>query len=74
MRTMWGPAIAVVCALFAGRAAAQEGWGATFSPQNLATVSAPLDTVMVIPAGSEAARGIAADALIAALVLTPCSW
>ena len=66
-RIVRGLAIAITCLALIGRADAQEGWGATFSPQSLAAINAPLDTVMVIPAGAEAARGPAATALLAAL-------
>ena len=62
-----GLAIAIACSALIGRADAQEGWGATFSPQSLAAINAPLDTVMVIPAGAEDARGPATAALLAAL-------
>ncbi len=62
-----GLAIAIACTALLGRADAQEGWGATFSPQSLSAITAPLNTVMVIPAGAEGARGPAAAALLAAL-------
>ena len=60
-------AVIITCSALVGRADAQEGWGATFSPQSMAAINAPLDTVMVIPAGAEGARGPAAAALLAAL-------
>jgi hypothetical protein len=61
-----GLAIAITYSALVGRADAQEDWGATFSPQSVAAINAPLDTVMVIPAGAEGARPAAA-ALLATL-------
>jgi hypothetical protein len=66
-RSIRGLVIAITCFAWVGRAAAQEGWAATFSQQSVAAINAPLDKVMVIPAGAEAARAPAAAALVAAL-------
>jgi hypothetical protein len=69
-RTQRALCLAVACAAVAGTAFADETWDASFAPQQLAVIQAPLDTVMVLPSGTDAERVPAGQALTHALTAT----